>query len=51
MLELHALSVSQGACVEHRGLWMRRWHEKLLLWTRNRSMFVPGASTPAAYGG
>src|SRR5919202_3322051 len=51
MLELHALSVRQGACVEHRGLWMRRWHEELLLWPRNRSMFVPGASTPAADGG
>src|SRR5712691_2132603 len=51
MLELHALSVRQGACVEHRGLCMRRWHEELLMWKRNRSMFVYGVSTPAAYGG
>src|SRR6266571_6856807 len=51
MLELHALSVRQGGCVAHRGLCMRRWHEELLLWQRNRSMFVYGVSTPAAYGG
>ena len=50
-LELHALSVRQGACVAHRGLWMRRWHEELLMWTRNRSIFVHGVSTPSSYGG
>jgi hypothetical protein len=37
MLELHALSVRQSACVEHKGLCMRRWHEELLMWKRNRS--------------
>jgi len=51
MLELHALSVRQGVCVEHKGLWRRRWHEELLMWTRNRSMFVYGVSTPSSYGG
>ena len=53
MLELHALSVRQGACVEHRGLCIGEGvlGEELLMWKRNRSMFVYGVSTPASYGG